>query len=377
MSNTPAILPTVTPDPALAAILTPGETIHWQVRPRSGGVTALIRQGIAATLVLAGAAVLVDIIPGAPATGFVSLAVGLLVALLAWNDRPSRWLYVLTSRRIMTVKSGRVYIQSPPGHLEGLRLKRNADGTTDLRWRNATVTQPRRRDPRRLGFLRLAEAEKVEALVRDWQAGFTAAATDAARAFTAATPDTTTALPPGLSRVINNDLGFRIDVPSGWTITVNSRHVGPLRILGITLLPRVIRDGTAMPWTGQTTGWNVLTLRGDQATGVDLHGQPGPLDRTLQDVLQDPIATGLGIQAEATDPMLTIGPWRGFAVTRHLPEGGTLTGFGPVPVPVTTRQTWLGNADGKFEIQGFAPKDAPDLHTALHQIVASLTPVTP
>ncbi len=372
MDDAPAALPSVPPGPALAAILEPGELVHWQGAPANGGAGAILGWIVSAGLVAAGIAAAAGLVMAGPGTALAVAGAGALFGVAGWMDRPARWTYALTDRRLLILRGGAMWAHATSETLENLRLRSNRDGTSDVLWRDGARVRVDRKGRRRTGFLRQRDGAALEGLIRTWHSIFAARSEIAAVAFTGspAASDAT----PGAVRISNRDLGFRLEAPSGWTATVRRRTDGPLMVFGVTLLPRVVREGEPVPWNGQTGGWNALTLRGAQATGFDLFAKAEPLSLTLREVLDDPWARGLGIETVETDPDVRIGPWRGFAVTRTLPRGGNLTGFGVVPVPVITRQVWLGSDAVAFEIQGVAPADASGAEGAMRRIVDSLSP---
>ena len=374
MNDAFAGLPTVTPGPALAAVLEPGERVHWQGGPVHGGSSDVIGWSVSLALILAGAAAGAGLLAAGPGAALAATAAGILFGFLKWRDRPARWTYALTDRRLLSLRAGVIQEQTGSDTLEGLRLSPNAGGTADVLWRDASNTRMKSRHRRRTGFLRQREGEALVELIRTWRSAFAARSETAASAFTASASASGAA--SGTIRIVNRDLGFQLDAPSGWKASVRRRTDGPLTVLGVTLLPRLIREGESAPWTGQPDGWNALTLRGAQAIGFDLFARPAPLALTLQQVLDDPWAKALGVETVETDPVNQIGPWRGFAVTRTLTQGGNLTGFGVVPVPVVTRQVWLGSDTLSFEIQGFAPANAPEIEAAMRKTVASLLPAS-
>jgi hypothetical protein len=252
-------------------------------------------------------------------------------------------------------------------------------------WRNADdfSTDSRRS---RSGFWGQEDPEALAELIHRWQAqgdvraaagaeAYRAAAGTAAAELSAAEPPGAAPM-PGITRVENRELGFQLDAPGAWEKTVESRYDGPLRLFGITLLPRIIRPGTPVPYEkSRQTGWNSLELRGGPSAGLNVMAQRGAAIRTLESVINDPWAKLLGVQPGRVEDSLDISGFKGFAVVRSLPNGGNLTGFGRVPVPVLAYQWWLAGHGLTFEIQGIAPMDSQLLQETAERIVNSLSPL--
>ena len=179
----------------------------------------------------------------------------------------------------------------------------------------------------------------------------------------------------GSLSLVNPQLGFAVDLPAPWELNVEQRFDGPLRVFGVTLLPRVVREGKKRRYQpGDSQPWNCLTSRGGPSVGVDIKAHYlGERELpTPESVANDRWAKVLGVVAFHMEEGIKMGEFSGFAVVRRMPAGVNLLGFGMLPVEVYLRQWWLQGPGLSLEIQGVAPTDAPVLQETVDLIVKSL-----
>jgi len=380
-------LPPEQVEPRIAAVLAADERVHWQGGLKKQSLLkSLLPIGIGALLLLLAFEygwINFDTteLENLPAPWPVIVGIFAILFFLPSLASRQHWDYALTNQRIMTLRNGSIWQVATPEkmNLVGARrpgrvLWRNVDEVnTGSKWRRA-------------GFWHQDDAQALAEMIQAWQdlanARGMAAAQDYRQAVDVIREQTQTQHPSsdtpaaGIERIINRELGFRIDAPAGWDKLVESRYDGPLRVFGVTLLPRIIRPGTPKPYDAQhQLGWNSLTLRGGPSVGLNISVQRGDTIRTLESVENDVWGTVLGVKAGMIEADVRIAGFTGFAVSRNMPNGGNLTGFGPVAVPIVTRQWWLKGHGLVFEIQGIAPSDAPMLQETVDMIVKSIANV--
>lgn len=393
-------------DPRIARHLDPGETVLWQGGPRRGtfvGPGAWLAIGFCVVFGIAMPLGGLDglIAPaGAPLSperllpaGFVLLVGGVLAASL-WGKRESLWAYAITDRRLLSAKGDTLHRAVGPEDIRGFGTWRDA-----AYWKHVDpkITEPGRseREKRYPGFHGLADADDMLRTFQDWRERFSSKANEEAAAFVAARQGDATeaeegaadlpqepvaaaprheagdALPAGIRRIRQVATGLVVDVPAAWEATVSLDRDGPLRLFGITLLPRFIRPGEERPYA-DGTDWTFLKVRGAPECGMDLRIVPRPLTRTLDEVLEDPWAKTFGLEVLKTTPLLEAGGLRGFSLVRKGKEGAKLSGFDPARGPVAMRQAWLGAHGFHVEILGLARLDQPDVQRAVDAMIGSV-----
>ena len=366
-------------DPQIAGHLGHGETVLWQGAP--GARTFLNPLALAACvgLIAAGLAVALGLfdllfpLVGGPRLlpALALCGAGGFFLFITWNNRGARWRYAITSKRLMSVRGDRLVRSVPPGELAQLRTRPGI-----VYWREILPEADRKnRGPEGIyvGFHGLDDAEAMKAMIEEWREGFSLRASETAAAFTASVRGET----PGedstsVARVLHPETGLTIDVPSGWRITVSQDTEGPLKLLGLTLLPRVIRRGPERDY-GDGHPWTTMKVRGAPDAGVYMTVRPAPLSQTLDAVVNDPWNERLGLEIIQTTPKLAVGPFSGFSLVRTMPEGANLTGFGKVQNAVAARMIWLGSGDTSVELTGMARLDQPDVQHAVDAMVDSLS----
>lgn len=178
-------------------------------------------------------------------------------------------------------------------------------------------------------------------------------------------------IPAGATRIWHPRTGLTIDTPKDWSASVSLDRSGPLRIFGVTLLPRLHRAGPRRS-PEDSNDWNNLVAVGAEDAGLQLAIHDGPLDRSLEGTLDDPWSKQWGTEVVESTPEIEIGGMKGFSITRRMPEGGTTSTFGKVSEAVTTRQVWLGSADMHVEAVGMARVAHPDVRQALDAMIESV-----
>ena len=365
-------------DPMIGPHLERGETVLWQGRPEVpsfGNLAGMVlaAAGIAFGLLLLaglGPVVLPALALGTGSTlvpGLAFILFGGLFLWLGWLDRDANWRFAITDRRLLVVRGAKLFRYALPGEIRRVRIR----GRT-VYWNRETSASGSedRRSGRYIGFRGMRDPEAMKAAIEDWQEGFSRRAAATASAFTAAAqgadPQAT-----GITRVLHPETGLHIDVPSEWQITVDNSYDGPLRLFGITILPRVIRPAEERPY-GDGKPWTTLNVRGAPDAGLHMVVRDGPLTQTLDAVVNDPWNARLGLEILQTTPDLRVGPFEGFSLVRTMRGGAVLTGFGRVENPVATRMIWLGSGNRSVEIMGMARLDMEDVQYAIDAMVNSL-----
>lgn len=423
-------------DPQIAAALEPGEKLYWQARPAKGKFPGKLILVIIIVAVLAWANGIRDLaavaellhqfsaeikafwqqLPWAFAL-FSLLPIGLIVAFWPRKER-----YALTDQRVFKLRSGKVRSEASPEKLmidEGFGIatrigKRSKVG--NVRWANAeTFEQLRKRDRERFAYVsfKVRDPDRVTRMLKDWRQQWldarnreaeaaaatyrqalgesdtsagngqqaapsqTAADGDNAEAGTRGRQQDASPTAKGIQRIVHPRHAFSIDVPSKWEIKVQHNYDGPLRVLGITLIKRIIRPGTPRSWKPKDNKpWNHMTLQGGTSVWLRIQINPGAGEAmpTEQEVLNDRWSKLLGASVQFFEKDLEINGFRGFAAVRELPAGANAFGFGEVGSDVISRQWWLTGHGLDLEIQGIAPGDSETQQQTLDLVVNSIRP---
>lgn len=178
-------------------------------------------------------------------------------------------------------------------------------------------------------------------------------------------------LPVGVRRIRHPKTGLSVDIPADWSASVSLDWSGPLVIFGVTLIQRYDRAGDKRQ-PGDGGDWNTLIARGREDSGLKLWIREGPLEKTLDEALEDSWSKQFGLEVLKTTPEVEIGGMRGFSLVRRMEAGGSTHTFGEVSAPVATRQIWLDHGDMHAEVLGIARLDHPDIQTALDAMFASI-----
>lgn len=382
--------------PEIAAVLEPGEDVYWQGKPAPppvifNTVAVLLLLGLmvwAGDLAAPLSAIwqsysLVELLP------FLVIPVAFIGLLIVVpRHKANLFRYALTSQRALSLRRGEINQQAGPEALHLLDVVSGDGDTGFVRWRSAgePLSESRNR-----GFHRVPRAREVHQLLQDWQQSWqvrsdTRAETSSAAfrqvrdsgspenaaAATAAIDDTGTAV----QRIIHPQYGFSLAVPAEWDITVAQNYDGPWRVLGFTLLKRIIRPGTPRPYSPDDRApWNKLTIRGGASTGLNINIHPPESATRIPDeeeVLNDRWGKTLGIPVKFFEKDIAIAGFEGHAVVRDLPAGSNTAGFGQLPVAVLSRQWWLRGHGLYLEIFGIAPADSAVLQETIDRVVQSL-----
>lgn len=188
----------------------------------------------------------------------------------------------------------------------------------------------------------------------------------------ASDPASNDGVPAGFMRVRHPRTGLAVDVPEDWATSVSLDWRGPLRIFGVTLINRLERPGDKRP-VGDGGDWNMLIARGKDDCSFQLSIIDEPLDKTLDDAMDDPWSKRLGLEVLKTTPDLKIGGLTGFSLVRRkrAGESGTTPGK-ETSAPVATRQLWLSRDGLHLEVTGTARLDDPQMQSALDAMFSSI-----
>ena len=378
-------------DPRLAPHLESGETVLWQNQPRQGSFFGpgqiLTSVGlIALGLILASGIVgpqlpeLSRYVPAAAASG-----TGLFLLITNWNRRATLWAYAITDRRLLSVLKDKVVRSLTPGELDRFELRIKRDTVYWLKLANHNRSSnsghgtSRGPDGVLVGFHGQGDAQATRSLIETWRQAYSDRASASAAAFVDtmsaakanAQADGRTAPPPGVLRVNHSQTGLTLDVLPDWKVTVKSRQDGPLRLFGVQVLPRIIRDGPEHPYSESVGSWNYLSVRGAPEAGLELTILDRPLDITLEKILNDPLSDVVGTKVLSSTPDLQIGPFRGFSVVRRMP-GKEVRSVEALSAPSMLRQVWLARGDMHLELRGYALENQPDVQNAIDAMVDSL-----
>ena len=377
-------------DPRIAPHLEPGETVLWQNRPKPGTFFGPSQIGGALALMALGIVLASGLIGSLPrgASTYVPAAaavgVGILLLVTRWNKRAELWSYAITDRRLLSVLKNGVIRSLTPEQLDIYKLRIEGDTVYWLKLirNDSGIGMGERRGPdgRLVGFHGQADPQATKALIEQWRQGISERASDSAAAFAetmASAPHATegeaaAAPPPGVLRVTHPGTGLSLDVPPDWKATVRKRYDGPLRIFGVQILPRIIRDGPDRPY-GDGEDWNYLSVSGAPEAGLDLTIHDRPLDTTLDAVLNDPFTGITGTEILQTDPDLRVGPFKGFSVIRRMPAALQIKNGPALSGPAMLRQIWLSRGDKSLELQGYALASQPDVQRAIDAMVGSIS----
>tara|TARA_R100000005_G_scaffold78627_1_gene45771 strand:- start:562 stop:1800 length:1239 start_codon:yes stop_codon:yes gene_type:complete len=390
-------------DPVIARVLAPEERVYWQGRytpKRLGPLNSLLM-----TAAVAAAAwwwfgqtgqlqaILAQLEQNREArNAILALFAAIVIGPLIFR-RKRQWHHAITSERLLVLLNGKILEQPRPGDI--VIIGRRPFGWIHWRYPHAGVRKAVRANPTHatsgLKCGRDDDPEAVLALLREWQERPTREAQANSEAFRRRAeapreqPVQPQDLPSAVSEVIspqagslslvNPQLGFAVDLPAPWELNVEQRFDGPLRVFGVTLLPRVVREGKKRRYQpGDSQPWNCLTSRGGPSVGVDIKAHHlGERELpTPESVANDRWAKVLGVVAFHMEEGIKMGEFSGFAVVRRMPAGVNLLGFGMLPVEVYLRQWWLQGPGLSLEIQGVAPTDAPVLQETVDLIVQSL-----
>lgn len=377
-------------DPRIAPHLAPGETVLWQTRPKPATFIGPTQIGEALALIALGIVLASGVVGGLPRGASIyvpaaaAVGVGLLLLATGWAKRGELWSYAITDRRLLSVLKGKVIRSLTPEKLDSYTLRIEGDTLYWLKLirNDSGVGSDEQRGPdgRLVGFHGLPDPQATKALIERWRADISARAATSAAAFVetmaaasgATGGEAAAAPPPGVRRVIHPGTGLSLDVLPDWKVTVRTRHDGPLRIFGVQILPRIIRNGPDRPY-GDGEDWNYLSVSGAPEAGLELTIHDRPLDTTLDAVLNDPFTKLTGTRILDTDPDLRVGPFKGFSVIRQMSAALQIKNGPQLSGPSMLRQIWLSGGDRSIELQGYALASQPDIQRAIDAMVGSIS----
>ncbi|MBM1143885.1 hypothetical protein GN155_008860 [Alcanivorax sp. ZXX171] len=372
-------------DPRIVRHLQPGEKVMWQGAPRPGTFLSPIALALCVFFIVYGLLALFGladryvIVPGDP---FTLQRIGPALLLVAgpgwllhwmWTERGANWAYAITDRRLLSVRGNTLVRSVEPKEIRSFEYRQDVAYWRYLNPRVRNRTIGREREKRYPGFHGLEDSEDMVDTLNAWAEDFTARAGEDAAAFVERTRSVAEYddPPEGVQRIRHEDTGLTIDVPDGWSTTVSLDRIGPLRIFGITLLERFIQSGKERAYANGIR-WNSLTVRGAPDAGLNLTVLDEPLQKTLEQVRDDPWAERFDLKLMQSTPGLEIGGLRGFSLVRRMPAGANLANFGKVAAPVATRHAWLGRGGMHVEIIGMARLDQPDVQDAIDAMIDSI-----
>ncbi len=374
-------------DARLRRHLESGEQVLWQGRPKQGSFFGpnVIATGVG--LVLVGALLALGlsggILPAAtrfPLAGASALA-GLVILGTGWRRRAPLWAYGVTDRRLLSVLGDRLIRSVTPEQLDRLTLTVRDDTVYWFRVHSNQTTPYDRGllrgpDGQFIGFHGQSDAEAVKAMIEAWRLAISRRAADTARSFArtagdAARLDEEQELPEGARRIRHPRTGLTMDMPANWQALVSTRTDGPLRIFGVILLSRFIRETDKRPYTPDAD-WNSLLVRAAPEAGLELILHDAPLTVKLDSVLNDPWARLIKAPVIRTEPELNIGPFAGFGVVRALPKGAQIRSNSALSAPAMLHQVWLAGEGVSLELKGYALEGQADIQSGIEAMMASL-----
>jgi hypothetical protein len=376
-------------DPRLAIHLAAGETVLWQNQPKSGsffgpsqilGAFALIIGGILVATGMVGPA-LSNTSRYVPAA--VAVALGIFFLISRWRNRAEFWIYAITDRRLLSILRNKVIRSVTPDQLDRYQLRISGDTVYWLQpaVNNRGINSGTKKGPdgSLIGFHGQPDAQATKSLIQNWRQGISAGASTEAAAFVKTMSATTvsgcaagiSSPPVGVTRISHPATGLCLDVMSDWQVTVRARTDGPLKLFGMTLLPRIIRDGPERPY-GDGAEWNMLSVRGAPEAGLDLTICDKPLALTLDAVLNDPFTKITGTEILDSTPDLRVGPFVGFSVIRQMSAGAQIKNVPSLSATALLHQVWLNHAGSSLEIIGYALESQTEVQDAIDAMIASI-----
>lgn len=379
-------------DPRLLAWLEPTETVTWQGTPKPGslpprglivGGVLLILLGLGLALGLAGPLVAEK---AAYASAIAAFGLGVMLLVQSWQRRAARWVYAITDRRLISVLGTRLVRSVTPEDLDRQKLKISGDTVywyrqTSERRSNFDAQNQSGPDGRLVGFHGQTDPQATLARIQAWRAGISQragtqsgefrAALNASRQNISAAP-----VPVGIQRVVHPATGLSLDLPQDWRVNVRSYQDGPLRLFGVTLLPKVIREGSERPY-GAPGNWNALSVKAAPEAGLDIVIHDRGLQIALDQVVNDNWSNLTGSKVIRVEQKLQIGPLHGFGVTRGLPAGFEIKNLPALSGPMLMRQLWLEGDGFSLEVKAYALERQTDLWHGLDDAIASLDTAAP
>lgn len=387
-------------DPRIRAHLAPDERVLWQGAPRPDTFFSPAQTAPAIFLAFGGFALGLGLLDGfIPMLATVTGAAKVVPALAAvaagglnlwsnWQRRGALWSYAITDRRILSVLGHKLIRSVPAGAFAPEDVK--VDGTIvfwgEMPWdkdMQHSVPEWMRRGPDRpkIGFYGQSDPQAVRQRILDWLSGMTDAAVASGQAYLAkddvpaADAVATASVADGMAERgshVHRESGISVDLPEGWDVSAWTKNDGPLKVFGITLLPRFIRETERKPYSVGAS-WNALLASGAPNAGFALTIQPGPLTLTLDAVRNDPWSAAANLELLDTVPNEERpGGYRGFSIRRLVKGGGSLMDFGTVMGDVELHQIWLSNGTYRIEATALSPHGNATLAAVGDSIAASL-----
>lgn len=374
-------------DARLRAHLAPDERVLWQDRPKPGSFfgPGVIASGLGLVLVgallifgLAGSVLTPEMRLGAAAA---SVLAGLVILGTGLKRRASRWRYAVTDRRLISVLGKRLIRSVTPEQLDRLTL--TVRGNT-LYWFRIHPNQSHAYDRghlagpdgRFIGFHGLDDPEAVKAMIEAWRLAMTRRTAKTARSFVQSRSVDHSdiewgGLADGILRIRHSQSGLTMDMQQDWQALVSTRTDGPLRVFGVTLLPRFIRETDKRPYAPELE-WNALQVKAGPEAGLILIITDAPMTQRLEDVVHDPWSKTTGTTIIEEEPAYIAGPLKGFGVTRTLPRGAQIRSNAALSAPAMLYQFWLEGEGLCLEIEGYALEGQTEMHRAIKAMIASL-----
>ncbi|MEQ8514743.1 MAG: hypothetical protein RIC38_03990 [Chromatocurvus sp.] len=385
--------------PEVAAVLKPEECVYWQGKPVSGPRLSSITAGLLflglfmwvtgyhATLTAVWQSrSFLELLPA------LAVTITFIGVILVVNRRRTRSLrYAVTSQRALRLNRGRIMQQAGPGELTLQNVHTGTGGVGTVRWHNAAEFG---RDNWIQGFFHIRNARSIYQMLQQWQKAWQQQSNTLAESSSEAyrqhrdnpanatetashAADKSPLTPAAAQHIAHAEYGFSLEVPADWDVSVAQHYEGPLKLLGITLLKRVIRPGPARAYSpGDRHPWNRLIIRGGASAGLNISiYPPGSATPDAGHELDDRWSKVLGVTVSSVERDINIAGFQGFAAVRELPAGSNAIGFGYLPAAVLSRQWWLTGHDLQLEILGIAPAGSQTLQETVDRVVHSLKPL--
>lgn len=384
------------PTTALQPHLQPGERLLWHIQPGATPLSGSERnRSIGFALFAAAIGTTLASLADTPGSWLPAVFIAITAVVTLWRRRTDRLpvtrIYAVTNHRALILESGRMRAFAADD-ITYLDVQTLDDGSIDLVWGSdrgtasssthqnqgwtgrANFVSDQRHFKR--GFLGLRSAEParthLENLRKAQRDAVTAAVPDRPLQDVATPASRAAEVEAGWQTVRQPELGFAINLPTGWPCrTARIRRYRLLGLIPFELEPRW--SSTPQP------GWNRLTVdTGAASVALQVSLNPEGFPDNLDAVINDRWARILNLTLVEALPDVTIGTLRGFSALHNLEGAGPKIGLGPVTVSageikqkLLQRQMWLRGEGLAVHLHYVVPAGDPGLHAAVERVVGT------